>query len=218
MTLSPWLGAAGMIILGHISSLLLTLIFISVAFPPRPLGTGRHFQTLLSPLLKVPRMVLLRSLLWWELGTSFPDHGPGVWLSFWRDTGKQFWFWFWCIIARLSYIISFGPYGKVDLFTFFNFLAATQNVACYRCLHMLKVSEKNYFHQNRYDKWPATMINKRLFFDPKLAQTTYTYTYDFSTSLILSVDSIDRANNDGQLGNVTWKHTLSCSVLTCCFK
>ena len=42
---------------------LLTLIFISVAFPPRPLGTGMHFQTLLSPLLKVPRMVLLSSPL-----------------------------------------------------------------------------------------------------------------------------------------------------------
>ena len=28
-----------------------------------PLGTGMHFQTLFSPLLKVPRMVLLSSLL-----------------------------------------------------------------------------------------------------------------------------------------------------------
>ena len=32
--------------------------------PPRPLGIGMHFQTLLSPLLKVPRTVLLSSLLW----------------------------------------------------------------------------------------------------------------------------------------------------------
>ena len=47
-----------------------------------------HFQTLLSPLLKVPRMVLLSSLLWWELGTSLPGPGPGPgeWLSFWRVT------------------------------------------------------------------------------------------------------------------------------------
>ena len=43
---------------------LLTLMFISVAFSPRPLGIGIHFQTILSPLLKVPRMVLLSSLLW----------------------------------------------------------------------------------------------------------------------------------------------------------
>ena len=49
MTLSPWLGAAGMIILWHIRFPLLTLIFISVAFSARPLGTGMHFQTLLSP-------------------------------------------------------------------------------------------------------------------------------------------------------------------------
>ena len=56
---------------------------------PRPLGTGMHFQTLLSPLLKVPRMALLRSLLWWELGTSLPGHGPGEWLSFWRVTSNN---------------------------------------------------------------------------------------------------------------------------------
>ena len=34
MTLSVWLGAAGMTILWHIRSPLLTLIFISVFFPP----------------------------------------------------------------------------------------------------------------------------------------------------------------------------------------
>ena len=33
-------------------------------FSPRQLGIGVHFQTLLSPLLKVPRMVLLSSFLW----------------------------------------------------------------------------------------------------------------------------------------------------------
>ena len=48
-----WLGTAGMIIPWNIRSPLLTLIFISVAFYPRPLlalGTGMHFQTLLYPL------------------------------------------------------------------------------------------------------------------------------------------------------------------------
>ena len=34
------------------------------SFSPRPLGIGMHFQTLLSLLLKVPRMVLPISLLW----------------------------------------------------------------------------------------------------------------------------------------------------------
>ena len=51
MTLSLW-------------SQLLTLIFISVAFPPSPVGIGMYFETLLSPRLKVPRMVLVSSLLW----------------------------------------------------------------------------------------------------------------------------------------------------------
>ena len=61
------------------------------SFPPRPLGIGMHIQTLLSPLLKVPRMVLLSSLLWWELGPNLPGHAPGEWLSFWRATSKHFW-------------------------------------------------------------------------------------------------------------------------------
>ena len=34
------------------------------SFSPRPLGIAMHFQTLLSHLLKVPRMVLLSLLLW----------------------------------------------------------------------------------------------------------------------------------------------------------
>ena len=84
--LIPWLCVAGMIILWHIRFPLLSLIF-------RPLGIGMHFQTLLFPLLKVPRMVLLSSLLWWELGTNLPGPGPGEWLSFWRVTSKHFWFW-----------------------------------------------------------------------------------------------------------------------------
>ena len=61
MTSSPWLGVAEMIILWHI---MFPLLLRSVAFSPRPLGIGMHFQTLLTPLLNVPRMVLLSSLLW----------------------------------------------------------------------------------------------------------------------------------------------------------
>ena len=87
MTLSLWLGATGIIILWHIRSPLRILMFMSVAFLHRPLGIG----ILLTPLLKVPMMELLSSLLWWELGTNLP--GPGEWLSFWSVTSKQFWFW-----------------------------------------------------------------------------------------------------------------------------
>ena len=58
------------------------------SFSPTPLGIGMYFQTLSSPLLKVPMIVLL---LWWELGTDLPGPGPGEW----RVTSKHFWFWFW---------------------------------------------------------------------------------------------------------------------------
>ena len=102
-----------MIILWHIRFLLLTLIFISVVFPPDHKGlecTSR--LTLLSPLLKVPRMVLLSSLLWWELGTNLRGHGPGEWLSFWLVTSKHFWIWFCegcCICHYLSWKDSIKP-------------------------------------------------------------------------------------------------------------
>ena len=106
-----------MIILCHIRSPLLTLIFISVAFSPRSVGIRMHFQTLLSPLLKVPRMVLLlSSLLWWELGTSLPGHGPGEWLSFWQVPVRQ----------KNIYIVWFGSpdpaYDYSTILFFFQFL------------------------------------------------------------------------------------------------
>ena len=96
MTLSPRLCAAGIIIRRHFKSPLLIQIFISVTpttpLPtptPRSLGSGMHFQTLLSPLLKVQRMELLNSLFWWELGSNLPGPGPGVWLSFWRVSSNN---------------------------------------------------------------------------------------------------------------------------------
>ena len=79
ITLSPWLGAAGIIILWHFRAPL--LIFISVAFSPRPLKIGMLFQTLLSPLLKVQSIVLIGRDCW-KVGTSLPGPGPGEWLSF----------------------------------------------------------------------------------------------------------------------------------------
>ena len=53
-----------------------------------------------------------------------------------------------------------------NIFFFFYFLAATQKVACYRFLHVWTESEQKYFYQNLGKKWPATMVNKQLFFDP----------------------------------------------------
>ena len=67
----------------------LILIFISVAFSSRPLEIGMRFRAVSSPLLRAPMIELLSLLLWWELGTNLPGSGE------WRDTSKQFWFWFW---------------------------------------------------------------------------------------------------------------------------
>ena len=68
--------------------------------PTKTIRDWNQFQTLLSPLLKVHRMVFLSSLLWWELGARLPGHGSGEWLSFRRVTSKQFWVaveWFWLV-------------------------------------------------------------------------------------------------------------------------
>ena len=56
------------------------------------------------------------------------------------------------IIARFNNNTSFRLYEKVEFLTLFNFLAATQKVACYRFLHILAESEQNYFHQNLGEK------------------------------------------------------------------
>ena len=44
-------------------------------------------------------IVLLSSLIWWELGTNSLITGPGEWLSFRRFTSKLSWSWSWCQIV-----------------------------------------------------------------------------------------------------------------------
>ena len=48
-----------------------------------------------SPILwsHLQRIVLLSSLLWWELGSNSLITGPGEWLSFRRFTSKLSWSW-----------------------------------------------------------------------------------------------------------------------------
>ena len=55
-------------------------------FPPPPPP-----PILWSHLLKMQRIVLLSSLLWWELGTNSLITGPGEWLSLRRFTSKLSW-------------------------------------------------------------------------------------------------------------------------------
>ena len=65
------------------------------SFFPRLSGIGMPSPILWSHLLKMQRIVLLSSLLWWKLGTNSLITGPGEWLSFRRFTSKLSWSWSW---------------------------------------------------------------------------------------------------------------------------
>ena len=95
MTLSPKLGVVEISTLWHFRLRLLIQMFIKVASSPRLSGIGMPSPILWSHLLKMQRIVLLSSLLWWELGTNSLITGPGEWLSFRRFTSKLSWSWSW---------------------------------------------------------------------------------------------------------------------------
>ena len=93
MTLSPKLGVVGISTLWHFRLPLPIQMFIKVASSPRLIGIGMPSPILWSHPLKMQRIVLLSSLLWWELGTNSLITGPGEWLSFRRFTSKLSWSW-----------------------------------------------------------------------------------------------------------------------------
>ena len=65
----------------HFRLPLLIQMFIKVASSPRLSGIGIPSPILWFHLLKMQRIVLLSSLLWWEQGTNSLITGPGEWLS-----------------------------------------------------------------------------------------------------------------------------------------
>ena len=95
MTLSPKLGVVGISTLWHFRLPLPIQMFIKVASSPRLSGIGMPSPILWSHPLKMQRIVLLSSLLWWELGTNSLITAPGEWLSFRRFTSKLSWSWSW---------------------------------------------------------------------------------------------------------------------------
>ena len=97
MTLSPKLGVVGISTLWHFRLPLAIQMFIKVASSPRLSGIGMPSPILWSHPLKMQRIVLLSSLLWWELGTNSLITGPGEWLSFRRFTSKLSWSWSWSL-------------------------------------------------------------------------------------------------------------------------
>ena len=100
MTLSPKLGFVGISTLWHFRLPLPIQMFIKVASSPRLSGIGMPSPILWSHPLKMQRIVLLSSLLWWELGTNSLITGPGEWLSFRRFTSKLSWSWSWASRQR----------------------------------------------------------------------------------------------------------------------
>ena len=95
MTLSPKLGVVEISTLWHFRLPLPIQMFIKVVSSPRLSGIGMPSPILWSHPLKMQRIVLRSSLLWWELGTNSLITGPGEWLSFRCFTSKLSWSWSW---------------------------------------------------------------------------------------------------------------------------
>ena len=130
MTLSPKLGGVEISTLWHFRLRLPIQMFIKAASSPRLSWIGMPSPILWSHLLKMQRIVLLSSLLWWELGTNSLITGPGEWLSFRRFTSKLSWSWSWSCNSDLSttkkkkiYECIFG-WPNSDFFFFFFFFFA----------------------------------------------------------------------------------------------
>ena len=102
MTLSTKLGVVEISTLWHFRLPLLIQMFIKVASSPRLSGIGMPSPILWSHLLKMQRIVLLISLLWWELGTNSLITSPGEWLSFRRFGSKLSWSWSWNTLLPFS--------------------------------------------------------------------------------------------------------------------
>ena len=118
MTLSPKLGVVEISTLWHFRLPLVIQTFIKVASSPRLSGIGMPSTILWSHLLKMQRIVLLSSLLWWELGTNSLITGPGEWLSLRRFTTKLSWSWSWpkkkyiCVFQVSRPYLGFCPNPK----------------------------------------------------------------------------------------------------------
>ena len=136
MTLSPKLGVVETSTLWHFRLPLPIQIFIKVTSSPRLSGIGMPSPILWSHPLKMLRIVLLRSLLRWELGTNSLITGPGEWLSFRRFTSKLSWSWSWGGVINIIIMTRRRP-GKpatrrpsitfqIYKFEFWHFLALVQ--------------------------------------------------------------------------------------------
>ena len=77
-----------------------------------PQTIGMPSPILWSHPLKMQRIVLLSSLLWWELGTNSLITGPGDWSSFRRFTSKLSWSW---PVSTVETLVSTIAWWRVGL-------------------------------------------------------------------------------------------------------
>ena len=90
--------------LWHFRLPFLIQMFKKLASSPILSGIGMPSPILWSHPLKMQKIVLLSSLLWWELGSNSLITGPGEWLSFRHFTSKLSWSWSWsCYSLILNY-------------------------------------------------------------------------------------------------------------------
>ena len=113
MILSPKLGVVEISTLWHFTLRLLIQMFIKVASSPRLPGIGMLSPILWSHLLKMKRIVLLSSLLWWELGTDSLITDPDEWLSFRRFTSKLSWSWSWTLSVVIYNCSEWVEIGRI---------------------------------------------------------------------------------------------------------
>ena len=128
MTLSPKLGVVGISTLWHFRLPLPIQMFIKVASSPRLSGIGMPSPILWSHPLKLQRIVLLSSLLWWELGTNSLITGPGEWLSFRRFTSKLSWSWSWCVDIQTTKKNSCGKLDNAYFSFVFNWHSSSKDL------------------------------------------------------------------------------------------
>ena len=160
MTLSPKLGVVGISTLWHFRLPLPIQMFIKVASSPRLSGIGMPSPILWYHSLKMQRIVLLSSLLWWELGTNSLITGPGEWLSFRRFTSKLSWSWSWSCSSEhsnLSVVYRFMSllYGLGTLTTYFFFCYHREEITLWQqlpnpCVVLLTCACKDKEMQNYF--------------------------------------------------------------------
>ena len=147
-------------------------MLIKVVSSPRLSGIGMPSPILWSHPLKMQRIVLRSSLLWWVLGTNSLITGPGEWLSFRRFTSKLSWSWSW---ATITFFLSFSNKLKLDK----------------KLKHFSDLSALIFFRKHSYFLGLTTTNTTTTFITITSATTTISYTHvTFTTTSTTTTSTI----------------------------